>query len=324
MHEVEAILKGMQQGNQMIFVSATIPDRIVQSSERWMKQPVVVKINPNQRTAETLEHLYFVCEEREKIDTLRRLVRLINPPSAIVFVNATADISEVVQKLQYVGLSVEALYGEAGKQERAKAMQAFRSRKFQLLLATDIAARGLDIEGVTHVFHLDPATNAEYYLHRVGRTGRMGRKGTAISIITPKEKFILGKFEKELGIKIVPKSMYEGRIVDPADDRSAAAMRSRRQAARPAGGAASPRSGGGQAAVAREGAAPADAVRVSAAGPAARGPQGGAAAAKPAARTGAAAGGRAASPAARKAERERDRKSKGAPRWLKAKQQGKE
>lgn len=309
MNEVEAILKGMLRTSQTVFVSATIPDSIMDAAGKWMKEPAVLKINPGQRTAETLEHLYFVCEERDKIDTLRRLVRLINPSSAIVFVNATADIAEVEQKLQYVGLSIEALYGEAGKQERAKTMHAFRDRKFQLLLATDIAARGLDIEGVTHVFHLDPATNAEYYLHRVGRTGRMGRKGTAISIVTPKEQFILGKFEKQLGIDIVPKAMYEGRIVDPAQDRSAAAMRSRRQAARPAGGAATAR---GKAAGAREGAAPAGAPRINAAQPGVRGE-------RPAA-----AGGKAAGPAARKAERERDRKSKGAPRWLKAKQQGKE
>ncbi|MFC5447520.1 DEAD/DEAH box helicase [Paenibacillus aestuarii] len=314
MNEVEAVLKGTLRSSQTVFVSATIPPTIEASAQRWMKEPVIVKINPSQRTAETLEHCYFVCEERNKIDTLRKLVRLINPPSAIVFVNATADIAEVVAKLQYIGLSVEALYGEAGKQERAKVMTQFRERKFQLLLATDIAARGLDIEGVTHVFHLDPAVNAEYYLHRVGRTGRMGRKGTAISIVTPKELFILGKFEKQLGIEIAPKAMYEGRIVDPAQDRSAAAKRSRTQAARPAGGAAPAR---GPAGGARGNAAPA-AGTARTGDAAARGERGGvreAAPAKPAVRV---------SAAARKAERERDRKSKGAPRWLKAKQQGKE
>ncbi|WP_312029603.1 DEAD/DEAH box helicase [Paenibacillus sedimenti] len=323
MNEVEAVLKGTLRSSQTVFVSATIPASIEQTALKWMKEPVILKINPSQRTAETLEHCYFVCDERDKIDTLRRLVRLINPASAIVFINATADIAEVVGKLQYVGLSVEALYGEAGKTERAKVMAHFRDRKFQLLLATDIAARGLDIEGVTHVFHLDPAINAEYYLHRVGRTGRMGRKGTAVSIVTPKELFILEKFEKQLGITIAPKAMYEGRIVDPDHNRSAAAMRSRRQGARPSGGVAPAR--GGPAASARDAAVPAaGTVRISAAAPGARGARSAAAAAKPAARINAAAGGKGASPAARKAERERDRKSKGAPRWLKAKQQGKE
>jgi ATP-dependent RNA helicase DeaD len=314
MNEVEAILKGMLKTRQLVFVSATIPKSIAEAGRKWMQEPVVIRINPEQITAGSLEHLYVVCQEREKIDTLRRLVRLINPPLAIVFINATNDIAEAVGKLQYVGLSVEALYGEAGKQERAKVMSDFREGKFQLLLATDIAARGLDIEGVTHVFHLDPPVNAEYYVHRVGRTGRMGRKGTAISIITRKEQFILDKFEKALGITIQPKAMYEGRLVDPADDRSAAAKRSRRAEARPAGGDASAR---GDAARARQGTA-LRAGSANAAGPDA--PAGSVSAAKKPAFAGgapSAAAGKAAGPS--KAQRERERKNKGAPKWLKAK-----
>ncbi|NOV00075.1 DEAD/DEAH box helicase [Paenibacillus planticolens] len=304
MQDVESVLKGMLKSSQKVFVSATIPQSTEQAAGRWLKEPVVIKINPSQRTAETLEHMYVVCQEREKIDTLRRLVRLIKPKSAIVFINVTDDIAQVVAKLQYVGLSIEALYGEASKQDRAKVMGNFREGKFQLLLATDVAARGLDIEGVTHVFHLDPATNAEYYLHRVGRTGRMGREGTTISIVTPKEQFILDKFEKQLGITIAPKAMYEGRLVDPAQDRSAAAMRSRREAARPR-----------DAAPVRSGSA---GLRDAAAAPDAR--EFNAAPAKPTAPKPTAAGGKAVS----KAQRERDRKSKGAPRWLKEKQQNKE
>lgn len=317
MQDAEAVLKGMLRTSQKVFVSATIPASTEEAAERWLKEPVIIKINPSQRTAETLEHQYVLCQEREKIDTLRRLVRLIKPKSAIVFINVTADIAEVVAKLQYVGLSIEALYGEASKQDRAKVMGNFRDGKFQLLLATDVAARGLDIEGVTHVFHLDPATNAEYYLHRVGRTGRMGRQGTTISIVTPREQFILDKFEKQLGITIAPKAMYEGQLVDPAQDRSAAAMRSRREASRPRG--AAPVSSG--IAGSQVAAAPAGAVRASAASTDAREAGGAAPApARPAAPGRTAGAGKAVS----KAQRERDRKSKGAPRWLKEKQQKKE
>ncbi|WNR45703.1 DEAD/DEAH box helicase [Paenibacillus roseipurpureus] len=316
MQDVEAVLKGMLRSSQMVFVSATIPPSTEQAAGRWLKNPVIIKINPTQRTAETLEHHYVVCQEREKIDTLRRLVRMIKPKSAIVFINVTDDIAQVVAKLQFVGLSIEALYGEASKQDRAKVMGNFRDGKFQLLLATDVAARGLDIEGVTHVFHLDVATNAEYYLHRVGRTGRMGREGTSISIVTTKELFIIEKFEKQLGITIEPKSLYEGRLVDPAQDRSAAAMRSRREAARPSGAPTR-----GSSAGSRDAAAPAGAVRVSAATPSeARSPRDAAPAKPAAAGVKPAGGGKAVS----KAQRERDRKSKGAPRWLKEKQQNKE
>ncbi|WP_248927754.1 DEAD/DEAH box helicase [Paenibacillus hamazuiensis] len=298
MNEVEAVLKSMLRDRQILFFSATMPESVTAAAERWMRDPETISVNPGQRTSETLEHLYFVCEERDKIDTLRRLVRLYNPPAAIVFINDVDDIGNVLEKMRYVGLSIEALYADAGKVERAKAMNAFRDGRFQLLLATDVAARGLDIPGVTHVINFDPPIDADHYVHRAGRTGRMGRRGTAISIVTPKEEFILGKFEKALGIRIERKAMYAGKVVDPAAQRPAAAKK---------------RGGAGTAARV-SGFAPAEPGTP----PARRG-----AAAAPGVRPAAAA--KSSPPPANKAaektakQRERDRKSKGAPRWLKEK-----
>ncbi|WP_068773962.1 DEAD/DEAH box helicase [Paenibacillus sp. FJAT-26967] len=217
MKEVYSIFKALQRSTQSLFFSATIPSEITEAADAWMTDPVEIRINPDQRTASTLEHLSFNCEARDKIDTLRRIVRLYNPPKAMVFVNATADVSDVVSKLQHLGLSVDALYGEAGKQQRANVMQSFRDGKFQLLLATDVAARGLDIDQVTHVINLDMPLNAESYLHRAGRTGRMGRSGTVISIVAPKERFIISKFRKSLRISIDEKEMYEGKVVDAGE-----------------------------------------------------------------------------------------------------------
>ncbi|NHN30277.1 DEAD/DEAH box helicase [Paenibacillus agricola] len=212
MQEVEAIFKGMQRGRQMLFFSATMPEPIQTVVSRWMQEPAYVQISPEQKTSETLQHFYFVCEDRDKIDTLRRMVRLYNMPAAIVFVNEIDNMAEVVEKLKFAGLSIEALYSEAGKQERAKVMQAFRAGKFQLLLATDIAARGLDIPHVTHVINFEPPIDADHYVHRVGRTGRMGKKGTAISIITNKQRFIIEKFGKVLGCTMQEKEMAYGKI----------------------------------------------------------------------------------------------------------------
>ncbi|QGQ94874.1 DEAD/DEAH box helicase [Paenibacillus psychroresistens] len=215
MIEVEAILKSAMRDRQILFFSATISKAIEAAAMRWMKEPALVHINPAQKAAETLEHLYFVCEEREKIDTLRRLVRLYNPKAAIVFINETDDAAEVVQKLSYVGLTIEALFGEASKQDRARAMSGFREGRFQLLLATDVAARGLDLIEVTHVFNLDLPVDADHYIHRAGRTGRMGRKGTVISIVARKQQFIMDKYAKTLGVTFEQKDMYEGRVVNP-------------------------------------------------------------------------------------------------------------
>ncbi|NTZ17052.1 DEAD/DEAH box helicase [Paenibacillus sp. JMULE4] len=288
MQEVEALFKGMLRDRQLMFFSATLPAPLQNVIDRWMNDPAYVRVNPAQRTSEMLEHLYFVCEERDKIDTLRRLVRLYNPKAAIVFINETDNIGEAVAKLQYVGLSVEGLYGEASKQDRANVMQAFRAGKFQLLLATDVAARGLDLPQVTHVINLDPPVDADHYVHRVGRTGRMGRKGLALSIVTPREQFIMDKFARALGIEIKQKAMYQGKVIDPRPERGPHRGGKKPAERKGPGGEAAP-AGPGQG----------KSARVSAKG-------------APAGRK---------APDKRKPERERDRKNKGAPRWLKEKQQ---
>ncbi|TBL81820.1 DEAD/DEAH box helicase [Paenibacillus thalictri] len=310
-NEVEAVLKSAQRDRQIVFFSATMPESVNAMADKWMKDPQRVQVNPQQRTSETLEHLYFTCEERDKLDTLRRLVRMYNPPAAIVFINETDDIGEAAEKLRYIGLSVEALYANAGKMERAKTMNTFREGKFQLLLATDVAARGLDIPGVTHVINLDPPVDADHYVHRVGRTGRMGRKGTAISIVTPKQEFIINKFEKTLGITIERKAMFAGKLVEPESLRSSAAKKRAGVTAKVSAaaektkdGRADSRQTTGRTASQQ---APAEAAPSRKSG----GRQGGAAAvpAKPA-------------PLSKKQERlqkERERKNKGAPRWLKDK-----
>ncbi|MCG7212978.1 DEAD/DEAH box helicase [Paenibacillus mucilaginosus] len=340
MQDVEALFKGMLRDRQLLFFSATFPPPIQAVIDRWMNDPEYVRVKPAQRTSETLEHVYFVCEEREKIDTLRKLVRLYNPRAAIVFINETDNIGEAVAKLQYAGLSVEGLYGDSFKQERARTMQGFRAGRFQLLLATDVAARGLDLPQVTHVINLDPALDADHYVHRVGRTGRMGRKGMAVSIVTPRQQFILEKFEKALGITIERRVMSHGRLIDPEQERAIRQESKRKLVERrvPGGEDGSGASAEPGAAQRRDTAAGAARAARPAAersdGPAGAPREGrvpergeGTAAGRPAARTAGAPvpGARAPrspqpAPDKRKAERERDRKNKGAPRWLKEKQ----
>jgi len=213
-NEVEYLLKSTLRDRQVLFFSATITDNIQAAAELWMKEPVIIQIEPVHRIAESLEHLYFVCEKRDKIDTLRRVVRHYNPRSAIIFINETEDIAEVVEKLRYVGLSIEALYGEADKLDRAKVMSGFRAGRFQLLLATDVAARGLDLSEVSHVFNLELPVDADHYVHRAGRTGRMGRGGTVISIVEPKQQFIIAKYARTLGVVFTSKAMSGGKAIE--------------------------------------------------------------------------------------------------------------
>ena len=223
--EVRNILKSALRDRQLVFLSATLNDEIRGLARQEMRKPAEVGIDPSRVTAEGLQHLYFVCEERDKADMLRRVVRQYNPRKAIVFVNVTDDLGEVEAKMNYVGLSAAALYGDADKVTRARVMSQFRNDKLKLLIASDVAARGLDVEGLDMVIHYDPATDAEHYVHRAGRTGRMGKKGTVVSIVTEREEFIMRKFSREIGESIQQRVLQDGKVLSPDELKAYSAPR---------------------------------------------------------------------------------------------------
>nr|WP_154959674.1 DEAD/DEAH box helicase [Paenibacillus xylanexedens] len=218
--DVEFVLKSALRDRQLIFLSATIDEHTATLAKREMKEPVHIGIEPDRATAAGLEHYYFVEESRNKIDMLRRLVRQYNPNRAIVFVNATEDIGEVEAKMNHLGLSAAALYGDADKVTRSNVLAAFRNGKIQLLIASEVAARGLDIEGLPMVINYDPAFDSEHYVHRAGRTGRMGRSGIVLSIVDETQIFIMRKFARELGIELQERTLFGGKVLvaDPRPD----------------------------------------------------------------------------------------------------------
>lgn len=307
--DVEQILRGTLRDRQLMFLSATINPAIRALAAKEMNEPLEIGIEPEQRTSKTVEHLYCVCEARDKIDMLRRIVRHFEPARTIAFINHTDQIAEVEGKMNFVGLSAGALYGDADKTARSLTLKRFRDGKIRVLVASDVAARGLDIEDLELVVNLDPPIDAEHYVHRVGRTGRMGRKGLAVSILTPQEEFIMRKFSRELGIEIEPKALYGGKLVDAGT--AAAGKRTHPSGAGKAGAVASTR-------------------RASSASSTDRlaGAEDGGKTGKPAKISGRSGnpgasgngGPRKATPTAeRKKERLQDRKNKGAPKWLKNK-----
>ncbi|MEY8740081.1 DEAD/DEAH box helicase [Paenibacillus tundrae] len=218
--DVDFVLRSALRDRQLIFLSATIDEHTAGLAKREMKEPVHIGIEPERATAAGLEHFYFVEETRNKIDMLRRLVRQYNPDRAIVFVNATEDIGEVEAKMNHLGLSAAALYGDADKVTRSNVLSAFRNGKIQLLIASEVAARGLDIEGLPMVINYDPAFDSEHYVHRAGRTGRMGRSGIVLSIVDETQIFIMRKFARELGIELTERVLFGGKVLeaDPRPD----------------------------------------------------------------------------------------------------------
>jgi len=216
---VETLLHGALRDRQLVFVSATLPDGLRQAVDRWMRDPLYIDEAGEERMAASLEHVYFTCDQRERIELLVKLIRHYKPRAALVFVSHTEGIAEVTEKLKYNGILAEALYGDQPKLERTVVLDRLRSGKLQVLVATDLAARGLDIPSLTHVISFHPAPDADAYVHRAGRTGRMGKRGISATIVTSNEQFIIRKFEKQLGITIQRKELYFGRIVDPEKKR---------------------------------------------------------------------------------------------------------
>jgi ATP-dependent RNA helicase DeaD len=213
---VQEVLKRTMRDTQRLFFSATLPDSIVEITAPLVKDPVLIRAEAPGDGKGVL-HFYLVSDARKKVDTLRRLLRLVNARSSIVFVNQMEMVDEIVAKLNYHQLPCRLLHSDAGKEERALTLQQFRSGKFPVLITTDLAARGIDIPGVECIVHFDPAADADAYVHRSGRTGRMGAAGLVFSIITPQQRFILRKFEKQTGIPIEEKAMSYGALVDPQE-----------------------------------------------------------------------------------------------------------
>lgn len=327
--EVTKIVSSALRTRQLVMLSATIGPETKALAVKEMKNPAEVGIDPGVMTAQSLEHHYVVTEERNKMDMLRRVIRHYNPDKAIVFVNATEDIAEVQSKLEHLGLTAAALYGDADKVTRSHVLSKFRDGKFRILVASDVAARGLDIENLSLVVSYDPAFDSEHYVHRAGRTGRMGRRGLSVTIVTEQQTFIMRKFARELDIELSEREMYAGKVL--SSDEARASKRSSEGAFKGAG-AGSRREGSGprgnpQARIA--GAAPLQgAGRRPAVNPTqgsvleqagAKAPLEPSPSHTPARDTRNNGTSPQGSVRSSKAERERERKNKGAPKWLKNK-----
>ena len=213
-NDVKAIIKTTLRERQLMFFSATIDDRTLDIARDLMKDYKFIKAEQTTSMNEHIKHMCFMCERRDKILILRKLVHILNPKRAIVFVNKPDEIEILTEKLKYHKLGAEAIYGAEDKKVRKRALESFKLGKINLLVASDIAARGLDIEDVDYVFSYDIPEDADNYLHRAGRTARAGKEGTSICIITNKEQKLLKQYEKAFNIKIDLKDMYKGKIIE--------------------------------------------------------------------------------------------------------------
>ncbi len=212
--DVKAIIKTTLRDRQLMFFSATIDDRTLDIAKTLMKEHEIIRTQGKTSMNENIEHICFKCEQRDKILILRKVVHILNPKRAIVFVNKPDEIEILTEKLKHHGLKADAIYGTADKEVRKRALENFKSGKINLLVASDIAARGLDIEDVECVFSYDIPEEPDNYLHRAGRTARAGKEGISICVFTDREETFLKQYEKAFNIEIYLKDMYKGQIIE--------------------------------------------------------------------------------------------------------------
>jgi ATP-dependent RNA helicase DeaD len=194
--DIEFILKNTPNRHSTWLFSATMPAEIRQVSKRYMKQPFEITIGKINAGAANIDHQYFVTSQVNRYETLKRIIDFNPGLYGIIFTRTKADAQQITESLIREGYDIEALHGDLTQPQRDKVMARFREKNLQLLIATDVAARGIDVQGISHVINYELPDDMEVYTHRTGRTGRAGKSGIAISIITSKEIYRLRQIER--------------------------------------------------------------------------------------------------------------------------------
>ncbi len=202
--DIELILSNTPQSRQTVMFSATMPPRIKSIANRHQKDPVIVKISADEAKAASklIEQRVYVVQKFHKPATLGRVLEFEQPTSAIVFCKTRTDVDELTVAMNGRGVRAEALHGGMDQAQRDRVMARLRDGTAELLIATDVAARGLDVDTLTHVINYDIPTQPESYVHRIGRVGRAGRAGVAITLATPRQKRLLDNIERLTKSKI--------------------------------------------------------------------------------------------------------------------------
>ena len=202
--DINAILENVPDTRQTLLFSATMPPAIRKIAETFMNEPEVVKIKAKELTMENIEQFFVKATEREKFDVLSRLIDVQKPELAIIFGRTKRRVDELSQALGLRGYLAEGIHGDLSQAKRISVLRQFKEGKIDILIATDVAARGLDISGVSHVYNFDIPQDPESYVHRIGRTGRAGKSGVAVTFVTPREMGYLRIVEETTKKRMTP------------------------------------------------------------------------------------------------------------------------
>lgn len=211
--DIESILKYAKHRNQVLLFSATMPKPILRIGEKFMNNPEIVQIKAKELTADLIDQYFVRAKESEKFDIMCRLIDVQGPDLALVFGRTKRRVDELTRGLQARGYNAAGIHGDLSQSRRMTVLKRFREGKLDILVATDVAARGLDISGVTHVYNYDIPQDPDSYVHRIGRTGRAGQNGISVTFVTPNEIGYMRTIEQLTKKKMSP-------LRPPTDDQA--------------------------------------------------------------------------------------------------------
>ena len=211
--DIEFILKETVNRHSMWLFSATMPPEIRSVSKRFMDKPAEISVGKVNSTNVNIDHQYFLTQHVNRYETLKRIIDFNPGIYGIIFTRTKADAQQITEQLIREGYDIDALHGDLTQGQRDKVMGRFREKSLELLIATDVAARGIDVKGITHVINYELPDDTEVYTHRSGRTGRAGKSGVSISIVTPKEVYRLRQIEKLVNTKFHKNDIPSGKDV---------------------------------------------------------------------------------------------------------------
>jgi superfamily II DNA/RNA helicase len=214
MPDVERIVSLLPSNRQTLFYSATMPPEIRRLAKKFLSNPKEISVDPPATTAATVIQGYITVDPKDKRDVLLALLKQENVTNALIFCNRKRDIGVLHRSLKRNGFNVGELHGDMDQYQRSDTLENFKAGKISLLICSDVAARGLDVQGMSHVFNFDVPTHAEDYVHRIGRTGRAGREGHALMIAVPEDARHIASIERLIGSEI-PKITVGGSVTVP-------------------------------------------------------------------------------------------------------------
>ena len=207
LEDMETILSALPEERQTLMFSATMPQAIQRIAANFQKDPQIVRVVKKELTVPKVTQYYYEVKPKNKLEVMCRLLDLYDPKLSVVFCNTKKQVDELVQGLQGRGYFAEGLHGDLKQEQRDRVMRAFRTGRTDILVATDVAARGIDVDDVEAVFNYDVPQDDEYYVHRIGRTGRAGREGKALNLVVGKEVYKLREIQRYCKTRIIPQAI---------------------------------------------------------------------------------------------------------------------